>query len=719
MQHRRADVAFYSGNQVDYNIRPEPNEFLNEFLPNSWVISHVRGARTDGTDTLVNTERAYFEGDKTFADLRTNGVPVQRDFGLVIDTTGSMGPYIGAVKSQAAQLINALLAGGANDARIGVIDFKDPEQGDPNTVTLRFTDQDDLAARQRAAVVAVNGLSASGGGDRPEAAYSGLLAALDGSMGDWRTSSAVRRIALFTDAPVKDVELADTVNRYAADIGATVERSASLALTAGRMDAFTLTAAVAATEEAPGSDAPASTITPARVEIYTILVGNPASDPYGAIPGLRKIASDNGGQFLEAPTPGDLVATLLSIITRPPVPIIQLAATEIAKVEGDAGVRAFDFTVTRVGDLSAGSSVAYAVRGADPEDFDGGARPSGRVSFAAGQESAIVTVRVAGDRDLEPDEAFTLQLQGAVNGTIDQATARGVILDDDLDQPAIELSIRTITAQAREGNAGNTPFIFEAMRSGDAKKALSVLYQVSPSRGADASDFVDEIGREQSLAFAPDQATARITVGVRGDVDVEADEAFLVRLLRGPSNSGTAAEAEARILDDDVIVVSPRTLGAAGGYSRSNPDAWRDAWLRDGVSIRHRANGDDAEQAWQPANFGTFGPGTYGGSDIADGDLGVAGRAGGTQTLAQELDGSEALRFDFAAADVSVLDFGFENFDAGDRARINAYDADGAVIGSVVSDAAAARLDGLMGSLAYAVIRAEQGSFSIDKLTFG
>jgi len=92
-------------------------------------------------------------------------------------------------------------------------------------------------------------------------------------------------------------------------------------------------------------------------------------------------------------------------------PTTQLAIAALAaiKPEGDSGSTAFTFTVTRSGELSAASTVAYAVtgNGANAADF-GGALPAGTLNFAAGETSQTVTVNVSGDTVVEPNEGFTM-----------------------------------------------------------------------------------------------------------------------------------------------------------------------------------------------------------------------------------------------------------------------------------------------------------------------
>lgn len=312
------DTAIFTGNPTDYDIRYKPD--------GSWTARHVRGAKNEGNDTLLNLEKAQFGGGRTF-DLKKEGLSFQTDFALVIDTTGSMTPYIGAVKTRANQLINALFDGDTTDARIGVVGFKDNKGGEPTSVILPFTDQDQFADRKAAALSAINSISVGGGGDEPETPFDGLLKALNGTMGEWRPGAGVHRVALFTDASAKDGELADAVKKLADDIGATITMSSRSVGAGGTIDRFEFTPVATASGRSPGTEPDTTPLPPfepsdepptpdpskANVEIYSIFVG-PSST---STTELKNIADSTGGSFLTA-TSDTLVDKLLKIIDLPP-----------------------------------------------------------------------------------------------------------------------------------------------------------------------------------------------------------------------------------------------------------------------------------------------------------------------------------------------------------------------------------------------------------------
>lgn len=191
------------------------------------------------------------------------------------------------------------------------------------------------------------------------------------------------------------------------------------------------------------------------MEVFNI--SNPANpilttsiDPAGVVSG---IALDTSGHaYLAAATDGLVIVnvgggssvsfssasdTVDLTVSATVLPALSLSATATAQAEGNSGSTAYQFTVTRAGDTSGSSSVAWAVSGssaspADGSDFVGGALPSGTVSFAAGETTKTVTINVQGDTTYEPSEGFTVSLatpSGATLGSVSSVSA-GITNDD-------------------------------------------------------------------------------------------------------------------------------------------------------------------------------------------------------------------------------------------------------------------------------------------------
>ncbi len=98
----------------------------------------------------------------------------------------------------------------------------------------------------------------------------------------------------------------------------------------------------------------------------------------------------------------------------PPPPAFRIMAVDADRPEGDLGLTAFSFTVSRGGYTSVASSVDYTVNGIGPHAVDsndfGGLFPRSTLSFAPGQTSATLLVPVIADDRFEPTETFNVVL---------------------------------------------------------------------------------------------------------------------------------------------------------------------------------------------------------------------------------------------------------------------------------------------------------------------
>ncbi|MGB7056469.1 MAG: Calx-beta domain-containing protein, partial [Geitlerinemataceae cyanobacterium] len=93
-------------------------------------------------------------------------------------------------------------------------------------------------------------------------------------------------------------------------------------------------------------------------------------------------------------------------------------ATDANKAEGNDGTTPFTFTITRTADIQTAATVSYNVAGTGAntatltDDFLPG---TATVGFAAGQDTAEITIDVVGDTTAEPDEEFTVTLDGSID----------------------------------------------------------------------------------------------------------------------------------------------------------------------------------------------------------------------------------------------------------------------------------------------------------------
>lgn len=131
-----------------------------------------------------------------------------------------------------------------------------------------------------------------------------------------------------------------------------------------------------------------------------------------------------------------------------------IAATNAMRDEGNAGLTALTFTVTRTGATSAAQTVSWAVKGSGTfpisgSDLQGGVMPSGVLRFASGEVSKTITVYALADDVAEADETFSVTLSNPSAGAqVLVATATGTILNDDGGVNGLDLAAPQAAAPA-------------------------------------------------------------------------------------------------------------------------------------------------------------------------------------------------------------------------------------------------------------------------------
>ncbi len=223
-------------------------------------------------------------------------------------------------------------------------------------------------------------------------------------------------------------------------------------------------------------------------------------------------------------------------------------------VEDDTGTTAFNFTVTRWGDINKTVTFDYAVSSAtaDAADF-GGTLPSGTVSVLAGSRDTTVTINSTGDSTYEADETFTVTLSNpTVEATIATAAADATIQNDDS-----LISIIADDADKLEGDSGDNSFTFTITRTGYVNKAVTVAYSVTGD--ANATDFKNGTLPSGNHLLPLGVISNTLTVIVNGDNDVEPNEAFTVTLsspMAGGDLGTTSAAGTIQNDDGDIDLIA-------------------------------------------------------------------------------------------------------------------------------------------------------------------
>ncbi len=221
--------------------------------------------------------------------------------------------------------------------------------------------------------------------------------------------------------------------------------------------------------------------------------------------------------------------------------------------EGDSGPADLVFTVTLDPVSDSEVTVAWADSGGGTatSGADHAAVAGGTLTFAAGDSTRTVTVRVNGDGIDELDETVVIALSGATGGAdIATPTGTGTIADDD------EAALAIDSPSVDEGDSGTADLVFTVTLDPVSDRRVTVGY-ADPGSGTATSGADHEAVADGTLTFAPGESGKTVTVKVTGDRTDEADETVVIALsgATGGATIGTAA-GTGTIVDDDIPSLS-------------------------------------------------------------------------------------------------------------------------------------------------------------------
>jgi hypothetical protein len=202
-------------------------------------------------------------------------------------------------------------------------------------------------------------------------------------------------------------------------------------------------------------------------------------------------------------------------------------------------------TLTRVGDTVDAQAVDYTLAdgSASAADYD---PTAGTAIFAAGSDTATVTVPISADALVEADETFTVTLTEAAGDDVvllPAATATVTITDVPLPPSVISIA----PAVGVNESAGTVSI---AVTRDPSAQPATVGYTVTAG-SAGAGDFV---GTSGTVDFEGGEASELVTVGIVNDALVEPNETFTVTLSDPTGNAvlGASTVSTVTIVSEDV-----------------------------------------------------------------------------------------------------------------------------------------------------------------------
>ncbi|MBX3414228.1 MAG: hypothetical protein KF708_16190 [Pirellulales bacterium] len=237
---------------------------------------------------------------------------------------------------------------------------------------------------------------------------------------------------------------------------------------------------------------------------------------------------------------GDGVQAVATIVDNDDAPSISIEDTSV--IEGNVGTTNAQFFVNLSSPSGKTISVSYSTSDGTALAGSDYTATSGVVVFAPGETSKAILIPVLGDTVDEPDETFFVTLTSPENATLEDATATGTIIDDDL--PTMTIADASLV----EGDSGTLAMQFTVTLTTPAQGTVSVNYTTVSGTATAGVDFQPV---SNTLVFSAGQSQRTISVPIIGDLIREPNETFEV-VLSSPSGAVLGDDrATGTIIDND------------------------------------------------------------------------------------------------------------------------------------------------------------------------
>jgi Calx-beta domain/FG-GAP-like repeat len=230
----------------------------------------------------------------------------------------------------------------------------------------------------------------------------------------------------------------------------------------------------------------------------------------------------------------------------PPPPALPVLTIGNATVdEGNSGSVAASFAVTLSQPSNGTITVQYSTSNGSAIAGSDYTAASGTLTFAPGETGKTIAISVLGDTVVEPDETFFVNLSSPDGATLADGRGDGTIVNDDA--AVSTLSISDVTK--KEGRKGSTSFTFTVTLSAPSTQTVSVHFATADGTAMISDN--DYSSKSGTLTFQPGQTSKTITISVRGDKKVEADETFFVNLSSAQNALLADGQGVGTIVNDD------------------------------------------------------------------------------------------------------------------------------------------------------------------------
>jgi len=114
--------------------------------------------------------------------------------------------------------------------------------------------------------------------------------------------------------------------------------------------------------------------------------------------------------------------------------------------------------------------------------------------------------------------------------------------------------LKLFDATVKEGNSGTSIAVFPILLSKAFNKPITLKYSTINGTAISPTDFVG--ATNQTLVIPANQINPSLSIPIKGDVNIEGDETFTVRILSATNATLNDGVGIGKILNDDIVSVS-------------------------------------------------------------------------------------------------------------------------------------------------------------------
>lgn len=207
----------------------------------------------------------------------------------------------------------------------------------------------------------------------------------------------------------------------------------------------------------------------------------------------------------------------------------RVSISDVGAHEGNSGTTPFKFTISLSAESDLPVTVSYATANGSATAGSDYTAASGTYTFAPGQTSKEIEVAVSGDREIEANETFVVNVSSS-DAQVSQGVGSATIVDD---EPLISISDSYYYV-----GYGEASFTFSVNLSVASDEIVTVDYATADYTALDGIDYV---GTSGTLTFLPGVTSLTFTVNVLNPSAV--DQYFFVQLSNASANASIAYAA--------------------------------------------------------------------------------------------------------------------------------------------------------------------------------